>query len=80
MSDAVLRSFAAAEDGDSVLLAPACSSFDMFSSFEHRGRVFTEAVRNIENSGIRNQDSGLRSQDTEEDPETSFNRVLSSGS
>jgi UDP-N-acetylmuramoylalanine--D-glutamate ligase len=30
--------------GDVVLLAPACASFDMFRSFEHRGRVFKEAV------------------------------------
>jgi len=44
MSDAVARSFAAAEAGDVVLLAPACASFDMFESFEHRGRVFKEEV------------------------------------
>ena len=31
--------------GDMVLLAPACASFDMFKSFEHRGRVFKEAVK-----------------------------------
>ncbi len=30
--------------GDSVLLAPACASFDMFDSFEHRGDVFSEMV------------------------------------
>jgi UDP-N-acetylmuramoylalanine--D-glutamate ligase len=28
-----------------VLLAPACSSFDMFRSYAHRGDVFSEAVR-----------------------------------
>src|SRR5207248_2885880 len=44
MHDAVARSFAAAEPGDIVLLAPACASFDMFESFEHRGRVFKEEV------------------------------------
>jgi UDP-N-acetylmuramoylalanine--D-glutamate ligase len=33
--------------GDVVLLAPACASFDMFDSYEHRGRVFKEAVRNL---------------------------------
>jgi len=44
MSDAVAQSFAAAEAGDVVLLAPACASFDMFKSFEHRGRVFKEEV------------------------------------
>ena len=44
MKDAVSRSFAAAEKGDVVLLAPACASFDMFDSFEHRGKVFKEEV------------------------------------
>jgi UDP-N-acetylmuramoylalanine--D-glutamate ligase len=44
MHDAVARSFKAAEKGDLVLLAPACASFDMFESFEHRGKVFKSAV------------------------------------
>ena len=44
MSEAVKLSFQAAQPGDIVLLAPACASFDMFESFEHRGRVFKEAV------------------------------------
>jgi UDP-N-acetylmuramoylalanine--D-glutamate ligase len=47
MSDAVKRSFSAAEKGDVVLLAPACASFDMFDSFEHRGKVFKEEVVNL---------------------------------
>ena len=33
-----------AQSGDIVLLSPACASFDMFSDFGHRGRVFTQAV------------------------------------
>ena len=33
-----------ANPGDTVLLAPACSSFDQFESYEHRGRVFKELV------------------------------------
>jgi UDP-N-acetylmuramoylalanine--D-glutamate ligase len=36
-----------AEPGDTVLLAPACSSFDQFQSYEHRGRVFKELVNNL---------------------------------
>ena len=44
MQDAVSRAFKAAAAGDVVLLAPACASFDMFESFEHRGRVFKEEV------------------------------------
>jgi UDP-N-acetylmuramoylalanine--D-glutamate ligase len=33
-----------AHEGDAVVLSPACSSYDMFKNFEHRGRVFREAV------------------------------------
>jgi UDP-N-acetylmuramoylalanine--D-glutamate ligase len=44
MKDAVTRSLNAAQKGDVVLLAPACASFDMFDSFEHRGKVFKDEV------------------------------------
>lgn len=44
MKDAVIKSFENAERGDSVLLAPACASFDMFNSFEERGTVFKNEV------------------------------------
>lgn len=37
----------AAEEGWNVLLSPACASFDMFSDFEERGRVFKEIVNNL---------------------------------
>jgi len=47
MHDAVNRSFAAAESGDIVLLAPACASFDMFESFEHRGTIFKGEVTKL---------------------------------
>ena len=47
MKDAVTRSFNAAEKGDVVLLAPACASFDMFDSFEHRGKVFKSELSNL---------------------------------
>lgn len=47
MREAVARGFAAASGGDVVLLAPACASFDMFESFEHRGRVFKDAVQSL---------------------------------
>jgi UDP-N-acetylmuramoylalanine--D-glutamate ligase len=47
MHDAVARGFAAARAGDIVLLAPACASFDMFESFEHRGKVFKSEVQGL---------------------------------
>jgi UDP-N-acetylmuramoylalanine--D-glutamate ligase len=44
LENAVRRASEVAAAGDVVLLAPACSSFDQFRSYEHRGRVFKEAV------------------------------------
>jgi len=41
---AIRRASESAVAGDVVLLAPACASFDQFQSYEHRGRVFKEAV------------------------------------
>jgi UDP-N-acetylmuramoylalanine--D-glutamate ligase len=48
MSEAVLESFTAAQPDDIVLLAPACASFDMFDSFEHRGKVFKDEVEKLQ--------------------------------
>ena len=44
LESAVTAAASAARPGDVVLLAPACSSFDQFESYEHRGRVFKELV------------------------------------
>jgi UDP-N-acetylmuramoylalanine--D-glutamate ligase len=59
LRDAVELAFATAQPGDIVLLAPACASFDMFESFEHRGKVFKEQV-----SGLRCRVSGETETDT----------------
>jgi UDP-N-acetylmuramoylalanine--D-glutamate ligase len=45
LEQAVRRAAENAVSGDVVLLAPACASFDQFSSYEHRGRAFKEAVK-----------------------------------
>ena len=44
MERAVAQASQAATTGDVVLLAPACSSFDQFENYEHRGRVFRQLV------------------------------------
>ena len=44
---AVTAALAEAEEGETVLLAPACASFDMFKSYEHRGEVFSGCVEKL---------------------------------
>ncbi len=48
LEKAVDRAAAIAQPGDTVLLAPACASFDQFESFEDRGRQFKTAVAALE--------------------------------
>lgn len=50
LADAVRLARTLAQPGDAVLLAPACASFDMFDSYEHRGRVFKEEVEGIKSA------------------------------
>lgn len=47
MEEAVKASYYLAKNGDTVLLSPACASFDLFENYEDRGRQFKEAVRNL---------------------------------
>jgi UDP-N-acetylmuramoylalanine--D-glutamate ligase len=57
LENAVSAAASAARPGDVVLLAPACSSFDQFDSYEHRGRIFKELVS--ERAGFTGSASGL---------------------
>jgi len=45
--EAILTSYRQAESGDTVLLSPMCSSFDMFSDYQHRGNSFMEIVNSL---------------------------------
>jgi UDP-N-acetylmuramoylalanine--D-glutamate ligase len=45
---AVAQAFERATRGDTILLAPACASFDQFQSYEHRGRVFKQIVASLQ--------------------------------
>ncbi|WP_411877964.1 UDP-N-acetylmuramoyl-L-alanine--D-glutamate ligase [Polaromonas sp. YR568] len=45
MEEAVTLAAQQAQTGDAVLMSPACASFDMFDNYEHRARVFCEAVQ-----------------------------------
>ncbi|HJU10235.1 MAG TPA: UDP-N-acetylmuramoyl-L-alanine--D-glutamate ligase, partial [Candidatus Binataceae bacterium] len=45
MQEAVAKAAAEARPGDTVLLSPACASFDQFANYAERGRVFQELVR-----------------------------------
>lgn len=47
MEDAVRSAYYLAKNGDTVLLSPACASFDLFENYEDRGRQFKDAVRDL---------------------------------
>lgn len=47
MADAVRMAQRLSEKGDTVLLSPACASFDLFENYEDRGRQFKQAVHNL---------------------------------
>lgn len=54
LPEAVALATQRAHGGDAVLMSPACASFDMFNDYEHRARVFCEAVQALAND--RGQD------------------------
>jgi len=47
LANAVREAFIRSRPGDTVLLAPACSSFDQFKDYEQRGRVFKQLVKQL---------------------------------
>jgi UDP-N-acetylmuramoylalanine--D-glutamate ligase len=47
MDDAVRMAQRLTEKGDTVLLSPACASFDLFENYEDRGNQFKQAVHNL---------------------------------
>jgi UDP-N-acetylmuramoylalanine--D-glutamate ligase len=52
MQEAVEKARSLASTGDVVLLSPCCASFDLFKSYEDRGKQFKEQVRELKNSTL----------------------------
>jgi UDP-N-acetylmuramoylalanine--D-glutamate ligase len=53
MEGAVEEGLRRAKKGEWVLLSPGCASFDMFKNYEHRGRVFKDAVAGLKTAGAK---------------------------
>jgi UDP-N-acetylmuramoylalanine--D-glutamate ligase len=53
IDNAIRQASESATEGDIVLLAPACASFDQFVSYEHRGRVFKDLVKQLESRAVQ---------------------------
>jgi len=48
LEETVVTAYQEAVAGDIILLSPACASFDMFDSYEHRGKIFKQTVMQLE--------------------------------
>jgi UDP-N-acetylmuramoylalanine--D-glutamate ligase len=55
VEESVRKGYSLAHPGDSVLLSPGCTSFDMFKNFEERGNIFKEAVKQLKRSEAYDQ-------------------------
>ena len=58
MEEAVRIVAGVAGPGDTVLLSPSCSSFDMFDSYGHRGKVFVAAVEGVKTLPAKKESAG----------------------
>jgi len=47
MKEAIAQAFNYAQEGDAIVLSPACASFDMFQNYPHRGQVFVNEVTEL---------------------------------
>ena len=56
--EAVAEAAKSAVPGDVVLLSPACSSFDQFRNYQHRGDVFREAVGRLSSGSAGGRQDG----------------------
>ncbi|MCL2154535.1 MAG: UDP-N-acetylmuramoyl-L-alanine--D-glutamate ligase, partial [Leptospirales bacterium] len=52
MEDAVLKAMKNSEEGDMILLSPACASYDMFEDYEARGNIFKECFNKLSEGKI----------------------------
>lgn len=59
MAEAVVQANRLAHAGDAVLMSPACASFDMFDNYEHRARVFIDAVSEMASAAGVQMEGGL---------------------
>jgi len=55
LENAIRKAYATAKQGDVVLLAPACASFDQFKNYEQRGKVFKEIVSGLKVEKVENR-------------------------
>jgi UDP-N-acetylmuramoylalanine--D-glutamate ligase len=56
LKEAVRAGYSLAEAGEVVLLAPGCTSFDMFHDFEERGKIFKQEVSSLEKDLAKEQE------------------------